>query len=428
EQAHEAMKLLGLPVNPHNQFCRTSKEVEIYQAKILAGRERLPYQTDGVVVTINNDITFARLGVVGKAPRGAIAFKFPAEQATTRLMAVRWQVGRTGALTPVAVLLPVPVGGTTVQHATLHNMDEILRLGLRIGDTVIIERAGDVIPKIIKALAKLRSGGEKIIPAPQICPACGSRVSRKSGEVAIICPNKNCPAKHAERILHATSKKAFNIDGLGEKIVKQLMDTGLVATLDDIFKLEKSQLVDLERFGEKSAENLMAAIDQARRVSLARFIFALGITHVGEETASDLAEYFGTVERFRRAQPEELQKISGIGSVVAQSLESWLADARNQKLISDLLTARVLVEEMRVSRRRPLEGKIFVFTGELEHLTRDEAKEKARRLGGEVSGSVSKKTDFVVLGAEPGSKYDQAKKLGIKMIEEKEFLRMVERE
>ncbi len=425
EQAHELMKLLGVPTHRANERCTTLAAVERYHEKILKAREKLPHLTDGVVVTVNDDHTFERLGVVGKTPRGAIAYKFPAEQATTRVREVRWQVGRTGALTPVAVMEPVSVGGTTVQHATLHNMDEIERLGLKIGDTVILERAGDVIPKVMKVLPRLRTSKEKVIHPPTKCPACGHAVRRRSGEVAIICTNKACPAKHMERIIHFVSKKALDIDGLGEKIVKQLMDAGLIATPADIFKLEKRQLVDLERFGEKSAENLIASIDKARVVPLARFIFGLGIMHVGEETAVDLAAYFGTLAKFRGAEFEELEKISGIGEVVARSIADWLADKQHQKLLDDLLDAGVKVETVQVSRHRPLAGKTMVFTGELEGLTRDEAKELARRLGADISGSVSKKTDFVVAGADPGSKYDQAKKLGIKIIDEKEFLKMI---
>lgn len=425
EQAHELMKLLGVPTNPENRLCKNIEEAGKYHAHILKIREKLPYETDGVVATVNDDETFARLGVVGKTPRGGIAYKFPAEEATTRVLAVRWQVGRTGALTPVADLEPVLVGGTTVSHATLHNMDEIERLGLKIGDTIILERAGDVIPKVVKVLPKLRTGKEKAIHAPTHCPVCDHEVKRREGEVAIVCESKSCPAKHTERIIHFVSKKAFDIDGLGEKIVKQLMDVGLISTPADIFTLDKSKLTDLERFGEKSADNLTASIEAARRPTLARFIYGLGIMHVGEETAVDLASYFGTVGKFRAATIEELDKISGIGEVVAKSIIDWLADKQNQKLIDDLLKAGVSPQTVQVSKHRPLEGKVIVFTGELEGLTRDEAKDRARKLGADVSGSVSKNTDFVVAGSDPGSKYEVAKKLGVKIFDEREFLRLI---
>lgn len=424
EQAHLLMPLLGIPQNPLNRFCKDRGAVEEFHKKIHEMREQLAYWTDGIVVVVNDDVTFERLGVVGKAPRAIIAYKFPAEQATTRVKEVRWQVGRTGVLTPVAVMEPVFVAGTTVQHATLHNMDEIERLGLRIGDTVILEKAGDIIPKVVTVLPRLRPKTAKAIKPPRKCPVCGQAVERRKGEVAIVCANRACPAKHAERIIHFVSKKALDIDGLGEKIVHQLMGAGLLATPADIFKLTKSQLVDLERFGEKSAENLIAAIDTAREPPLARFIFGLGITHVGEETAVDLARNFGTIQKFRRATLEELQKISGIGDVVAASIAEWLEEKSNQKLIDDLLDRGVKPQAVQLPKRRPFAGKTFVFTGELEGITRDEAKEKVRRLGGEVSGSVSKNTDFVVLGAEPGSNYDKANKLGVKIIDEREFLRM----
>ncbi len=426
EQGHELLKLIGVPVNSLNEHCATPSDVEVYHQKIQKKREadEMPYMLDGVVVVVNDDRTNERLGVVGKAPRGVVAYKFPAEQATTVVTEVRWQVGRTGALTPVAVMEPVFVGGTTVRHATLHNMDEIERLGLKIGDTVILEKAGDVIPKIVQVLPRLRPKNAHAISAPTQCPACNARVARRDDEVAITCVNKNCPAKHAENIIHFVSKKAFNIDGLGEKIVKQLMDVGIILTPADIFKLDKSMLTDLERFGEKSADNLMISIDAARRVTLPRFIFGLGIMHIGEETARDLANHFGTVAKWRRAPHDELQKIAGVGDVVARSLAEWLAEAQNQKLIDELLGAGVKVETVRVSHHRPLEGKTFVFTGELEGLTREDGKERVRRLGGAVSGSVSKNTDYLVAGENTGSKYEKAQKLGVTIINEKEFLKL----
>lgn len=425
EQAHELMKMLGFKVNPLNHYCRDLKEVEKFHEEIYKKRPSLPYWTDGVVAMINQNEVFDKLGVVGKTPRGLIAYKFPAEQATTRVREVRWQVGRTGVLTPVAVMEPALVGGTTVQHATLHNLDEIERLGLKIGDTVILEKAGDVIPKVVKILTKLRTGHEKTLHPPTHCPACNEKVIRPAGEVAILCPNRKCPAKHHENIVHFVSKKAYNIEGLGEKIVKQLMDEGLIATPADIFKLTKSDLVDLERFGEKSAENLISAVAQSRKIDLARFIYALGIKHVGEETALDLAKTFGTLKKIREASLDDFNFVPNIGEVVARSLHEYLSNKHNQKLIDDLLKAGVEAGEIKLARHQPFKGLIFVLTGGLDSMSRDDAKQKIRDLGGDISSSVSKNTDYVIAGSDPGEKYDKAKQLGIKIINEKEFLSLL---
>ncbi|MEK7606760.1 MAG: NAD-dependent DNA ligase LigA [Patescibacteria group bacterium] len=425
EQAHELMKLLGVPVNPLNHYCASLEDIEKYHARIEKTREKLPYWTDGTVVVVNQVSVLERLGVVGKTPRGMVAYKFPAEQVTTRVLEVRWQVGRTGALTPVAVMEPSQVGGTTVRHATLHNMDEIERLGVKIGDTVILEKAGDVIPKIIKVLSHLRSGKERAIHPPTVCPACNAHVSRVPGEVAILCKNAACPAKHHERMAHFVSRTAFNIDGMGYKIVQQLMETGLIATLADIFRLTKEELVDLERFGEKSAENLIAAIDHAREVDLPRFIYALGIIHVGEETALDLAMHFGTLAKLRRAAEAELLEIPNIGEVVARSLKEYFGDAQNQKMLDDLLAAGVRVRELRQQKDQPWKGKTFVLTGALETMTRDQAKTEIRDRGGAVSSSVSKKTDYVIIGESAGEKYEKARKLGVVTLDEDEFKKML---
>jgi len=426
QQEHALMKLLGVPINPLSQHCTTFEEVIAYQKKIQKAREKLPYWTDGVVAVINDSHTFTRLGVVGKTPRGTVAFKFPAEQSTTKVREVRWQVGRTGVLTPVAVMDPVFVAGTTVQHATLHNIDEIERLGLKIGDTVILEKAGDIIPKIVSVLPKLRTGHEKAIHTPVACPACGAKVTRAQDEVAIMCSNANCPAKDLERISHFVSKKAFDIDGLGYKLVEQLTAAGLISTPADIFKLTKSDLVDLERFGEKSADNLIASIDKAREVNLPRFIFGLGIKHVGEETAVDLAKYFGTLRKIREATLEEFLDVAQIGEVVARSLFDYFSAKVNQKLLDDLIEAGVRIQNYTLHvTRYTLHGKTFVLTGGLESMTRDEAKEKIRALGGDISSSVSKNTNYVVAGTDAGEKLDKAKKLGVKVLDENEFLKLL---
>lgn len=425
EEGHELAKKLGVPVNPLNAYAKDLKEVGQYHKKIEKMREKLPYWSDGVVVVVNDDKTFNRLGVVGKAPRGIVAYKFPAEQATTKVKEVRWQVGRTGVLTPVATMDPVFVAGTTVQHATLHNMDEIERLGLKIGDTVILEKAGDIIPKITQVLPKLRTGRETAIHPPKKCPVCGEGLVRREGEVAIVCANKSCPAKDFSRMVHFSGKRAFDMDGLGPKQIEAFMSKGLVSTPADLFKLKKSDLVDLERFGEKSAENIINSIQARKTVSLSRFILALGIIHVGDETAVDLARHFETLQKFRHATLPDLEKISGIGEVVARSVSSWLKELKNQKMINDLLEAGVKVEAMHRPKHQPLKGKTIVFTGELQNISRDAAKEKVRELGGDPSESVSKQTDLVVAGPGAGSKLEKAKKLGIKIVDEKEFLKLI---
>ncbi len=425
EESHNLIAKLGVPVNPHNVYSKNLDEVVRFHEKIQKSREKLPYWTDGIVVVVNDEKMFGRLGVVGKAPRGMIAYKFPAEQAVTRVREVRWQVGRTGALTPVAVMDPVFVAGTTVQHSTLHNMDEIERLGLKVGDTVILEKAGDVIPKIVKVLPRLRTGKEKEIHRPAKCPVCGHEVAKRDKEVAYVCRNKSCPAKDLEAIINFVSKRAFDIEGLGPKQIELFMREGLVSTPADLFKLEKSDLVDLERFGDKSAENIIMAMEARKSIPLHRFIISLGILHVGDETAADLAAHFGSLERFRKADLEELARISGIGEVVAKSIHEWLGNHINQKLIDDLLKAGVKVLSAEKAKHQPLAGKIFVFTGELEGMSRDEAKDLVRKLGGNPAESVSKKTDYVVAGPGAGSKLDRAKKLGVKILDEKEFLKMV---
>ncbi|MEK7516617.1 MAG: NAD-dependent DNA ligase LigA, partial [Patescibacteria group bacterium] len=426
EQGHELMKLMGITVNPLNRRCPNMDAVVRYHEEIAKKREKLPYWTDGIVAIVNRDEVFQKLGVVGKTPRGVIAYKFAPEQATTIVREVRWQVGRTGVLTPVAVMDPVLVAGTTVQHATLHNMDEILRLGVKIGDTVILEKAGDIIPKVVQVLPRLRTGKEKAIRAPTKCPACGHAVSRKEGEVAITCSNQRCVAKDLKYFAHFVSKRAFDIEGLGHETVETLMKAGLISTPADMFRLRKGDLLEVERFAEKSAQNLIDSVEKAKEIDFARFIVALSITHVGEETATDLANAFGSLMRFRHAKREDVEAVPGIGEVVADELAGWLGAREHQKLIDDLLDAGVRVREVKRRTHLPLLGKIFVLTGGLEGMTRDDAKKCIRELGGDVSSSVSKNTDYVVIGAEPGEKYDKAKKLGVKTIDEKEFLKLIE--
>ncbi len=432
EQEHELIKLFCLKINPLNVYCKDAKEIEAYHEKIMKEREKLPYWTDGIVAVINDNKTFEKLGVAGKTPRAMIAYKFPAEQATTVVEKINWQVGRTGALTPVATLKPVLIAGSMVTHATLHNLDEIERLGLKIGDTVIVEKAGDIIPKVVKVMTGLRSGEEKAIHPPSKCPVCGSEVkkqlagSKKSGEsVALFCTNKNCFAKEKERIIHFVSRKAYDIDGLGEKIVEQLINEGLITTAADIFTLTQGDLEPLERFGEKSAKNLVEAINKSKKITLTRFLYALGIIHVGEETAIDVAKHFGNLEKTKQAKMEDFNNIPNIGEVVAQSIFEWFKNEKNKKLIKKLLKNGVEIENTKQRGAGGLKGVSFVFTGELQSLTRDEAKERVRNEGGETPSSVSAQTNFLIAGADPGSKYDKAKKLGVKIITEKEFLEMI---
>lgn len=430
EQAHELIKLLGFKVNPLNRYCVNLNEVEKFHEYVRKNREKLSYWLDGVVVVINDDKLFDKLGVVGKTPRSMIAYKFPAEQATSQIVEVNWQVGRTGVLTPVATLNPVQVAGTTVTHATLHNLDEIQRLGLKNGDTVILEKAGDIIPKVIEVLTRLRTGKEKIIQPPSVCPVCGASVEKKksaTGEsVALYCTNKSCFAKEKERIIHLVSRQGFDIDGLGEKIVEQLINEGLITTAADLFALKIGDLEPLERFAEKSAQNLITAIDNAKNVPLHRFIYSLGIIHVGEETAIDLANHFGSLKKIESAKLEDLENIPNIGNVVAKSIYEWFGSEKNKKLISEFLENGVkIITPVQTTKSIKLKDMSFVFTGELKQLTRDSAKEKVRNLGGETPASVSASTDFLVAGASAGSKLDKAKKLGVKIITEKEFLEMI---
>lgn len=425
DQVHQILESLGFKTNHHNRPCPNLEAVKDYLASWEKKREKLDYQTDGVVVLINDIETQRKLGHIGKAERWMVAYKFPAEQATTVVLDIKVQVGRTGALTPVAVLHPVRVAGSTVSRATLHNQDEIDRLDLRIGDTVIVQKAGDVIPDIIRVLPALRTGKEKKFKMPKNCPVCHSPVRKLEGEVNYYCSNSKCFAKEKEKIIHFVSRRAFNIDGLGEKIVEQLINEGLIASAADLFKLTEGDLTPLERFGDKSAKNLVEAMAAAKKVEFSKFIYALGIRHAGEETAIVLANHFGSLEKLRQATLEELDNLPDVGNVMAKSIYEYFQDKANRRLLDELLLAGVKVAPVKVASGGKLSGQTFVLTGTLGSLSRDSAKDKIRRLGGEISESVSKKTDYVVAGIEPGSKYDQAKKLGISIIDEKEFLNLL---
>ncbi len=426
EQAHALMGLFGIPGNALTRPCKTIDDVQRFMEEVGKKRDRLPYQMDGIVVNVNNDLLFERLGVVGKTPRGAMAWKYAAEQGTTIVRAVNVSVGRTGALTPVAVMDPVVLAGTTVTHASLHNEDEIERLGLKIGDTVIVEKAGDIIPKIIQVLPKLRTGKEKAFHMPKLCPMCGTEVMRRLGEVAVVCPNKNCFAQEMARLLHYASRVALDIRGLGDKIVEQLIQTGLARDSADLYELTAGDLEALEGFAELSAKKLVSEIQAHRAPALDRFLMGLGIRHVGAETASDLADAFGSIEAFRVADHDRLMQIDGIGEVVADAIVEFLHDPQDVDRLERLLKqVRPQTKVVQDRSSLPLFGTTWVLTGSLEALGREEAKERIRALGGEVSESVSKKTSFVVVGADPGSKAEKAQKLGVTILDEEAFLKKI---
>jgi DNA ligase (NAD+) len=427
QEKHKTLKQLGFKINPYNKYCKSLSEVFKFHNHIQKIREKIPYEIDGIVVIVNSNKIFEKLGTVGKAPRGAIAFKFPGKQITTLVEDIKVQIGRTGALTPVAHLKPVALGGVTISRATLHNEDEIKRLGVKIGDTVIVSRAGDVIPDIIKVLPDLRTGKEKEFKMPNQCPVCGGKVKRLKGEALTRCLNKNCFAQRKEYFYHFVSKSAFDIEGLGPKIIDQLMDNNLVSDPADLFELKEGDLLPLERFAQKSAENLIEAIGAKKEISLARFVYALGIRNVGEETALDLAKHFSSLGRIKEAKFPELEKIQDVGPIVAQSIYQWFREKRNIEFLEKLKKANIRISlPVKVSSaKQKLRDKTFVLTGGLERMTRDEAKEKIRELGGDISESVSKETDFVIVGSEPGSKFQKAKKLGIKILNEKQFLALI---
>ncbi|MFH1671529.1 MAG: NAD-dependent DNA ligase LigA [Candidatus Portnoybacteria bacterium] len=422
-QEHQTARSLGFK-SDRGEYCPHLKEVFKFFKEIDQKREKLEYQIDGIVVRINNNKIFEKLGVVGKAPRGAIAFKFPAEETTTIIKDIIIQIGRTGALTPVARLKPVRVGGALISRATLHNEDEIKRLDVRIGDTVIIQRAGDVIPDVVKVLKEMRTGRENKFQMPKKCPICGGKVVRPKGEAVHRCVNKKCALIQRRQIAHFVSKNAFNIEGLGPQIINQLMDEGLINNVSDIFTLTEGDIIPLERFEQKSAANLITAINQSKKIILSRFINALGIRHIGEETAINLARYFGSLKKLEKAKQDQLYRVKDIGQVVAQSAFKWFNSIDNQNLVDKLIENGVKIEKQKTIKKK-LTGQTFVLTGHLDKFTRDQAKEKIRDLGGDISSLVSKETDFLIIGKEPGSKYDRAKRLGIRMLSEKEFLRLI---
>ena len=424
EQAHRLMRLLGVKTNPLSRRADSLEKIERYHEEVRARREELPYWTDGAVVVVNDDRIFESLGTVGKTPRGIVAYKFPAEQATTVIEDIKVQIGRTGALTPVAVMRPVRVAGTTVTHASLHNADEISRLGVKIGDTVVVEKAGDVIPKIVQVVKEARDGREKPFRMPTKCPVCGSAVTRREGEVATYCTNRECFAQSRERIIHFVA--ALGMDGVGDRIIERFLEEGLIRDAGDLFALTADDIAGLERFGEVSAKNIIEVIKAKRRVPLDRFLVALGIRHVGVETARDLAAHFRTVAALRRAELEDLQTVANVGPVMAQSVVEWFSDRGHAAWLDKLLKA-IRVEAGEAAASGPLTGQTFVLTGTLAGLTREAAQERIRALGGTVTDTVSKKTSYVVVGEAPGSKAEKARKLGVRTLNEREFRDILER-
>lgn len=422
---HRLLFSLGFPMSPYEKFCKTLEDVKRFIKEIAKVRETLPFGTDGVVLSVNELALHERLGIVGKAPRYMIAFKYPAERVTTRVLAITVQVGRTGVLTPLAHVEPTLVAGSTVSKATLHNMDQIERLDIRIGDTIILQKAGDVIPEVVEVLKNLRSGREKKFTMPTSCPACKSKIEKRAGQsresVAYYCTNQTCPAKNTRGIIHFIN--AFEIYTVGPKIVERLKDEGLITDAADLFSLTEADLSGLERFGEKSAKNIIESIEGKKSPELPRFIMALGILHVGEETARDLASYFGTFATLLKVTKEDLEKIPNIGPAVSESLITFFKNSKNQLFIKKLLSHGVSPRSFVKRVGGVLEGKTFVLTGTLPTLSRVDAKKKIQTLGGHVATSVSKYTDFVLAGENPGSKYDEAKALGIKIIDETTFLK-----
>jgi DNA ligase (NAD+) len=424
------LETLGFQVSGQRRVVRGVEALIDYYGDIAQQRSRLPYDIDGVVYKVNDLALQKRLGFVSRAPRFALAHKFAAEEEVTQVTGIDVQVGRTGALTPVARLAPVFVGGVTVTNATLHNEDEIRRKDVHIGDYVVVRRAGDVIPEVVRVVKERRPRNVHPFRMPVKCPVCGSRVERLEDEAIARCTaGLFCPAQCKQALLHFASRRAMDIEGLGEKLVDQLVDAGLVETPADLYRLEPEALSALERMGEKSAANLLAEIEKSKNTTLARFIYSLGIRNVGEATARDLARHFGGLEALCGADEAALQEVADVGPVVAQSIARFLSEPRNRQVLSELRKVGVRWPETRPQTAGlPLRGKTFVLTGTLPNVKREEVKERIEALGGKVSGSVSKKTDYVVVGSEPGSKYDKARELGVALLDEKGLLELLKKE
>ncbi|MBT4071764.1 MAG: NAD-dependent DNA ligase LigA [Candidatus Magasanikbacteria bacterium] len=420
----KSLENLGFLTDHHWKVCKNVSEIIAFYDTWTGKQRSLDFWIDGLVVKVNKKKYQDILGYTGKSPRWGIAMKFPAEQGTTRIKDIYVQVGRTGALTPVAHMDPVALAGTTVTHATLHNFEEISRLDVRVGDVVVVEKAGDIIPKVVRVLTKMRTGEEKKIEAPEICPICHAEVSqreiqgKKEKSVAYFCTNKKCFSKELKNIIHFVSKKAFNIDGFGKRIVEQFLELGLIKNIADIFTLSEGDISVLEGFGEKSAIKLISAIKKARQVAFDKFLFSLGIHHVGEESAVLLANTFENIEALQIASQEEIEEINELGPKMAESLFQYFRDEENVELLKELFEngVEIVYEKKKEKGELPFEGKTFVITGTLEGMSRDEVKEKIRTYGGSISSSVSKKTDYLLAGESAGSKLEKAKKLGVAVV------------
>jgi DNA ligase (NAD+) len=423
----QTLKKLGLKINPHSRLCASLKDVVDFWNEWTEKRDALDYDADGVVVKVNSTKQRQVLGATAKFPRWAISFKFPARQATTRLNDIIIQVGRTGAMTPVAVLEPVKLSGITISRATLHNEDEIKRKDIRTGDYVLVERSGDVIPKIVAPMKDRRRGHERKFIMPLRCPVCRAEVFRPEGEAVSRCTNPSCPAKLREALLHFASRRAMNIEGLGEALVDQLLQKKLIRSIPDIYALSYDELSGLERMGPKSSQNLLEEIQKSKTNDIARLIFGLGIRHVGERLAQTLAAHFRDIRKLENAGLEELTQIEDVGPVVAESIAFFFRQPENRELLRKLkdagLNCTAKKEEGKAGQ--PLAGKTFVLTGRLERFSRDEARDEIEHLGGTVAESVSRKTDYLIVGQDPGSKLEKARTLGVATLNEEEFLKLI---
>jgi len=420
------LKALGFKVTPFLEVAGDIEEVIAICRKWQTKRGTLPYNIDGMVIKVNDFELHRKMGATIKSPRWAIARKFPAEQAISNIVDIILSVGRTGTVTPIAILEPVQLSGSVVSRSTLHNQDEIERKDIRIGDTVIVEKGGEIIPKIVKVVTEKRTGKERKFRMPGNCPVCNSKLLQDEDKVAVRCINKSCPAQVKGSILHFASRSAMNIDGLGYMLVEQLVEKKLVRNFADIYGLKLDVLIDIERMGKKSSENLLNAIEQSKGSGFARFIYALGIRHVGIRAAHILALAFCTMTDLMKASFDDLESLEEIGPVIAESIVQFFKTKENRKLITDLKQAAVKMERVKKSQgKMAFSGKTFVLTGKMENFTREEARECIEMLGGKVTSSVSKKTDFVIAGDDPGSKLDKAMKLGVRVVNEDEFREMV---
>ncbi len=421
----QALPGWGLPVNPLLRRCQGINQCLDFCQEMESLRHTLPYEIDGVVLKVNSFSIQEQLGIKSRSPRWALAFKFQPSQETTQVLNIEVQVGRTGTLTPVARLKPVLVGGVEVSRATLHNQDELQRKDIRIGDMVIIQRAGEVIPEVVKVITSLRRGSEKSFSMPERCPVCESPVVRLPGESAHRCTNPNCPAQIKESIRHFASKGAMDIEGLGEKLVNQLVESGLIRDYGDLFYLSREKLIPLERMAEKSADNLVQALEKSKNTQLSRFIYALGIRHVGEHLSALLAGHFGSLKALMEVSEEELTSIREVGPQVARSIRTFFNNHQNREVIEKIRRAGVVFEEKETAINLSLAGKVFVLTGKLAGMTRDQAKGKIEDLGGKMAGQVSGKVNFLIAGEDPGSKLDKARELRVPVLSEEEFLQLL---